>query len=211
MPDPERLDAGASNEQAADSEPANRESADRHSPDCGRAERDCPDGCRRKRTMFGPFGQTSHVSTSMSCLEEREQLSIDLAERRHLTPRSRQAISCMPLHILVIVMSETIWPSPPAVQSRADHVFPTLTPAQIARVTAHGHARPIRPGEVLIEAGDRVVPFFVVTAGQVDIVRPSGTGETLVAVHAAGQFSGEVNMISGAARSSGPAPARPAR
>jgi thioredoxin reductase (NADPH) len=94
-------------------------------------------------------------------------------------------------------MSETTWPSPPAVQSRADHVFPTLTPAQIARVAAHGRTRRIRPGEVLIEAGDRVVPFFVVTAGQVEIVRPSDTGETLVAVHAPGQFSGEVNMISG--------------
>jgi thioredoxin reductase (NADPH) len=76
-------------------------------------------------------------------------------------------------------------------------VFPTLTPAQIARVAAHGRVRAIRKGEVLIEDGAQVVPFFVVTAGQLEIVRPSRRAETLVAVHAPGQFTGEVNMISG--------------
>jgi NADPH-dependent glutamate synthase beta subunit-like oxidoreductase len=37
--------------------------------------------------------------------------------------------------------------------SRSDQTFPTLTPAQAARVAAHGTARPVRPGEVLIEPG----------------------------------------------------------
>ena len=50
---------------------------------------------------------------------------------------------------------------------------------------------------MLVEAGDQVVPFFVVTSGQVEIVRPSGAVETLIVVHAPGQFTGEVNMISG--------------
>ncbi len=51
-------------------------------------------------------------------------------------------------------------------------MFPTLTPEQIARIAAHGRMRKIERGEVLVEAGDEVVPFFVVTAGQVEIVRP---------------------------------------
>jgi thioredoxin reductase (NADPH) len=88
-------------------------------------------------------------------------------------------------------------PIPPSLPSRADQTFPTLTPAQIARVAAHGSARPIRAGEVLVEAGDAAVPFFVVTAGRLEIVRPCGDDETLVAVHGPGQFTGEVNMISG--------------
>jgi thioredoxin reductase (NADPH) len=50
---------------------------------------------------------------------------------------------------------------------------------------------------VLVEAGEYVVPFFVVTAGQVEVVRPSGTTETLVTVHGPGQFTGDVNMLSG--------------
>jgi hypothetical protein len=38
-----------------------------------------------------------------------------------------------------------------------EQVFPTLTPEQIARVAAHGRVRPVRAGEVLLSAGDRVV------------------------------------------------------
>ena len=76
-------------------------------------------------------------------------------------------------------------------------MFPRLTPAQLARVVAHGHRRSTRRGEVLFEAGDPAAPFFLVIAGQVEIVRPSGTGEELVAVHGPGQFTGEVNMLSG--------------
>jgi thioredoxin reductase (NADPH) len=79
--------------------------------------------------------------------------------------------------------------------SRVEHVFPTLTPEQIARIAAHGRMRTIERGEVLVEAGDDIVPFFVVIAGQVEIVRPGD--DTLITVHGPGQFSGEVNMLSG--------------
>jgi thioredoxin reductase (NADPH) len=76
-------------------------------------------------------------------------------------------------------------------------IFPILTAPQIARIAAHGYVRPIQRGEVLIEQGDRVVPFFVVTAGELEIVRPSGLTATSVSVLGPGQFTGEVNMISG--------------
>ena len=81
--------------------------------------------------------------------------------------------------------------------ARAEQVFPTLTAAQIARVASHGRARQVRQGEILVEAGDVVMPFFVVTAGQVEIVRPSEPVETLITIHGPGQFTGEVNMLSG--------------
>jgi thioredoxin reductase (NADPH) len=76
-------------------------------------------------------------------------------------------------------------------------MFPTLSPAQIARIATLGTVRPIARGEVLIEAGDPIVPFFVVTAGEVEIIRPSSLGDTLVAVHGPGKFTGEANMILG--------------
>ena len=76
-------------------------------------------------------------------------------------------------------------------------MFPTLTPAQIARIASHSVLRPIAAGEILIEAGDPVVPFFVVTRGTIEIVRPSGLGDTLVAVHGPGRFTGEANLIVG--------------
>ncbi len=86
---------------------------------------------------------------------------------------------------------------PLKVASRPEHVFPTLTPEQVARIAVHGQVRPIQRGDVLVQAGDRVVPFYVVTAGQLEAVRPSGTSEALIAVQGPGQFTGEVNMLSG--------------
>lgn len=94
-------------------------------------------------------------------------------------------------------MTDTALPSPLTLSSGVERMFPTLTPAQVKRIAVHGRVRSIRPGEVLVEAGEQVVPFFVVTTGRVEIVRPSGTAETLVAVHGPGQFTGEVNMLSG--------------
>ncbi len=94
-------------------------------------------------------------------------------------------------------MTETATPAPLTLKARIDQMFPTLTPAQIARIAVHGRRRSIQRGEVLIEAGDRVVPLFVIAHGQIEIVRPAGGTESLVAVHGPGHFTGEVNMISG--------------
>jgi thioredoxin reductase (NADPH) len=94
-------------------------------------------------------------------------------------------------------MTEPYLPVPLTLAARVDQVFPTLTPAQIARVAAHGQVRRGEPGEVLFEAGDQGVPFFVVTAGQVEIIQPCGTTETLVAVLRPDQFTGEVTMLLG--------------
>jgi thioredoxin reductase (NADPH) len=94
-------------------------------------------------------------------------------------------------------MTETTSPVPLTLASPVDLVFPTLTPAQIARLAAHGRVRQVQRGEVLAEAGEPLARFFVVTAGQVELVRPSGVTEALVAVLRPGQFTGEVTMLSG--------------
>ncbi|MGB7931091.1 MAG: FAD-dependent oxidoreductase [Gammaproteobacteria bacterium] len=88
-------------------------------------------------------------------------------------------------------------PEPLTLTARIGQMFPTLTPVQMERIAVHGQRRPVLRGEVLFEAGARVVPFFVVTAGQIEITQSSGTAETLIAVHGPGQFTGEVQMISG--------------
>jgi thioredoxin reductase (NADPH) len=82
-------------------------------------------------------------------------------------------------------------PAPP------EGIYPTLTSAQIARVAAQGRVRMVQPGDVLVEPGDANVPFFVVTTGGIEIVRPSGDTETAIAVHGPGQFTGEVNTLFG--------------
>ena len=85
----------------------------------------------------------------------------------------------------------------PLTRSHVEQIFPKLTPAQICRIAARGRMRMVEHGEVLVEQGDSGVPFFVVVSGELEIVRPSGAVETLVTVHGSGQFTGEVNTLSG--------------
>jgi thioredoxin reductase (NADPH) len=85
----------------------------------------------------------------------------------------------------------------PLTASRAEQIFPTLTSAQIARIAKHGRTRTARSGEVLVEQGARAIPFFVVISGELEAVRPTGTIETLLFIVRAGQFAGEINILSG--------------
>ena len=85
----------------------------------------------------------------------------------------------------------------PLSKSQREKIFPKLTPSQISRISAHGRIRSVQSGEVLIEQGDTSVPFFVVVTGEIEIVRPFGVHETLVTIHSSGEFTGEVNMLSG--------------
>ena len=94
-------------------------------------------------------------------------------------------------------MTEPADPLLPTLAAPTDHLFPILTPEQIARVAAHGHVRHVQRGEVLMEAGDPHPRFFVVTAGHLEVVQLSGGADTVVAIHRRGQFSGEATMLSG--------------
>src|SRR5215470_6899184 len=87
--------------------------------------------------------------------------------------------------------------APLLTESQETLLFPSLTSAQIARIAAGGQVRHISPGEILVEVGDRDVPFFVVRSGQIEIVQPSLSAETLIVAHGPGKFTGEVNLIAG--------------
>jgi thioredoxin reductase (NADPH) len=81
--------------------------------------------------------------------------------------------------------------------AQPDRMFPQLTPEQMARFAVHGQTRWVAAGEVLIEVGDETVRFFVVKTGQIDIFRVSGETQEVVAICRAGQFTGELNLLSG--------------
>ena len=78
-----------------------------------------------------------------------------------------------------------------------EEMFPALTPAQISRIAVHGRARHVQQGEVLVEAGEQAARLFVVTVGQIEIVRASEVTDETVAVLRPGMFTGEVTMLSG--------------
>jgi thioredoxin reductase (NADPH) len=76
-------------------------------------------------------------------------------------------------------------------------IFPILTAEQVRRAAAYGVRRSIAEGSVLIDVGDQAPRVFLVLAGQLEIVRPTGAGQDFVTILGPGQFSGEVSTLSG--------------
>jgi thioredoxin reductase (NADPH) len=85
----------------------------------------------------------------------------------------------------------------PLTTSRVDQIFPILSATQMQRLASHGHARSVHAGDVLVKPGDRDVPIFIVTAGELEAVRSSIGQETLIRIFGPGQFTGEITTLSG--------------
>ena len=94
-------------------------------------------------------------------------------------------------------MPQVAPPPPPSSGPRAEHIYPTLTPAQLGRIAAHGRRGRVEAGEVLVQAGEQTARLFVVVAGRIDVVRPSAAGDEVVVEFGPGMFTGEVTMLSG--------------
>ena len=84
----------------------------------------------------------------------------------------------------------------PDIMERAAQMFPKLTPAQIDRISSIGHRREVRAGEMLYDVGDQNTRFFVVLAGEIEVLRLIGEREEPVTKHHAAEFTGEINMLS---------------
>jgi len=80
---------------------------------------------------------------------------------------------------------------------RLDAMFPQLDATQIARLAPFGRRRQAVAGEVLYERGATERAFYVVLDGQVEIATPSREGEERLTVHRTGEFTGEIDLISG--------------
>ncbi|HEV3307526.1 MAG TPA: FAD-dependent oxidoreductase [Candidatus Sulfotelmatobacter sp.] len=75
--------------------------------------------------------------------------------------------------------------------------FPVLTADQINRLRPFSKVRKVEVGDILFEPGDSDIPFFVLLSGSMEIVQPDLHGERPIVKHEAGQFTGEITMISG--------------
>src|SRR5215468_3451795 len=80
---------------------------------------------------------------------------------------------------------------------RRDQIFPTLTEAQLQRISRFGTRRTVKDGEILFRQVDEGAHFFVILQGELDVVQPHPEGETLIVRHLAGNFTGETAMLAG--------------
>src|SRR5258706_14922850 len=83
--------------------------------------------------------------------------------------------------------------------SEHDLAFPRLSRPQIDALRRWGQVRSIAPGDVLFKEGDREFSFFVVLEGAIEIVEQSRGTPHEVTVHQPGEFTGDVDMLSGRA------------
>lgn len=78
-----------------------------------------------------------------------------------------------------------------------DELYPKLNNEQIARLSAVGVRRRVPAGEILFDQGTIRRHFYVILQGAIEAVLPSSEGELHIRLHEPGDFTGELDMLSG--------------
>ena len=84
------------------------------------------------------------------------------------------------------------------IETRGPQMFPTLRPAQLARMEAYGKRARVEAGEILAQSGEREGRLVVVLTGSVEILRTGLSGDERVILHGPGEFTGELSTLRGA-------------
>ncbi|MBE2221093.1 MAG: ATP-binding cassette domain-containing protein [Anaerolineae bacterium] len=80
-------------------------------------------------------------------------------------------------------------------------VFPMLTHDLLLKATRQIQPQTYQPGNTIIQAGDLPDKFYLVTAGQADVLVPDGNGDQKVVAHLqTGQYFGEIAILNGSTR-----------
>src|SRR3989454_5853588 len=74
--------------------------------------------------------------------------------------------------------------------------FPQLSTAELAVLKPLATAHDYRDGETIFRAGQADMDLYVVESGQIDILNPTD-GNRLIVSHHPGQFSGDIDMLTG--------------
>jgi len=85
----------------------------------------------------------------------------------------------------------------PETSEQLDAMFPALTDAQIGRLSAFGKQRRVEAQEIVFDQGDASRGVFVVLEGSIEPVSVSKDHEDSLRVLHRGEFTGEVNQLSG--------------
>src|SRR5947209_19400634 len=74
--------------------------------------------------------------------------------------------------------------------------FPRLTSTELALVKPLATPCDYADGETLFQAGQADIDLYVVESGQVEIRNPTD-GDSLIVTHKPGQFSGDIDVLTG--------------
>jgi thioredoxin reductase (NADPH) len=89
-------------------------------------------------------------------------------------------------------------PPKSVINTRYDQMFPTLEPAEIARLSRFGELRSYANGEYLARTGEVAPGMFLLISGKVIITQHDGpVGRGPIVTHGPGAFAGELAQLSG--------------
>ena len=74
--------------------------------------------------------------------------------------------------------------------------FPKLSTAEIAVLKSLATSHDYADGETIFRAGQADIDLCVVESGQIDILNPTD-GNRLIVSHEPGQFSGDIDLLTG--------------
>src|SRR5271168_3386542 len=74
--------------------------------------------------------------------------------------------------------------------------FPRLSTAEFAVLKSLATAHDYADGETIFRAGQADIDLFVVESGRIDILNPTD-GNRVIATHEPGQFSGDIDLLTG--------------
>jgi len=86
---------------------------------------------------------------------------------------------------------------PENTEQQIEAMFPALTDAQIARLSAFGQQRHVEAREIVFDLGDASRGVFVVLAGSIEVSNVAKNHEGTLHILRRGEFTGEVNQLSG--------------
>jgi cytochrome P450/CRP-like cAMP-binding protein len=80
-------------------------------------------------------------------------------------------------------------------------LLPDVTEATLAQTAAQAQVRQYAPGEAIIRQGEAATNFYMITAGEVAIVKESGTVKSQIVAHLGeGDYFGEIGLLQGVPR-----------
>jgi thioredoxin reductase (NADPH) len=91
-------------------------------------------------------------------------------------------------------------PDPADPYARTEQIFPRLTADMVRRAMPYGREEVFPEGATLYRRGDRVVDFFIVLDGAIEVLAPyveEGRPDVVLTVHGQHRFTGELDLLNG--------------